>query len=585
MKRIYIKLILISLFVFAAFKALAQDSSLIKTNNLDIQVDSVGQPVIVLKDTVFTLHYSYGVLSVKQLARQMSRNLTQMAESFDPGADSLHIQLNDDHAKIFFKDRLVAYIPQLEADLSGKELPALAAAWKDGIEDAYISNISTFDQFLQYLLALILVLVVLVILNWILKKVFGRLGDYFKKRKDKFFKGLIIRNFQLFDSNDELELVYKLIFLFRLVFWLVIAILIFPFIFSFFPATKVVTYTILGYIYNPLISILRSFVQFLPNLFTILVIIFFVRFILKYLKIFFRRIEFGRVKIDGFYKDWAPTTYMLIKIFVIALAFVMVFPYMPGAQSDVFKGVSVFIGIVFSIGSTSIVGNLVAGLVITYMRPFNIGDRIRIAEVEGEIVKKTPFVIRIKTPKNEYITLPNSNVLNGHIINYNSSFDEGGIILHTTVTIGYDIPWRKVNTLLLRAADQIDYLEKKPEPFVLQKQLGDFSVAYQLNAYTKRPLDKDRIQSMLHQHIQDIFSEAGVEILSPNYMATRDGNQSTVPDYSQMQQEKGEDAIVNPKDELEEDHDEPDGASSNSKKADDSNAKEGNLGEDDPEYD
>jgi small-conductance mechanosensitive channel len=564
---------------------LANDTIQVDTGDLVVHVDSIGKPVIVAEDTVFLIHYSYGVLSVNQLADQMSQSLSQAAESFDPQSDSLRIQFGEKSARIFLGDQMIAYIPQVEADVTGKDLPVLASEWKSGIESAYVGNISTFDQLVQYGVALAIVLIVLILLNWLLKKLFGGIKNYFKNRKSRLLKGIRIRDFELFDSNDELELIYKLIWLVRIAFWLIIAFIIFPFIFSFFPATKVVTYTILGYIYDPLVSIGRSIINFLPDLFTILVIIFIVRFVLKYLKIFFRRIEFGRIKIDGFYKDWAPTTYMLLKIFIIALSFVMIFPYLPGAQSDVFKGVSVFIGIVFSIGSTSIVGNLVAGLVITYMRPFNIGDRIRIAEVEGEIVKKTPFVIRIKTPKNEYITLPNSNVLNGHIINYNSSFDEGGIILHTTVTIGYDIPWRQVNSLLLRAADQIEYLEKKPEPFVLQKSLGDFSVAYQLNAYTKRPLDKDRIQSMLHQHIQDIFSEAGVEILSPNYMATRDGNESTVPDYSQMQPRPEEDIIPDANQEIEEEHDEPDGSTSKSKKEDDSNAKSGNQGIDDPEYD
>ena len=563
----------------------ANDTIPARTQELIVQIDSIGQPVVVAKDTVFMLHYSFGSLTVKELASQMSQNLSEVSRSFNPNSDSLSVKISENNARIFFKDQMIAYIPQIEADIVGLELPVLAQTWKKGIESAYIENISTFDQLLQYGLALIIIIIVLALSNWILKRIFGRIRQYFFNRKDKLLKGVRIRNFEVFDSDDELELVYKLIFLFRLVVWLLVAIFIFPFIFSFFPATELVTYTILGYIYDPFVSIGRSIINFLPDLFTILVIIFIVRFVLKYLKIFFRRIEFGRIKIDGFYRDWAPTTYMLLKIFVIALSFVMIFPYLPGAQSDVFKGVSVFIGIIFSIGSTSIVGNLVAGLVITYMRPFNIGDRIRIAEVEGEIVKKTPFVIRIKTPKNEYITLPNSNVLNGHIINYNSSFDEGGIILHTTITIGYDVPWRKVNELFLKAADQIEYLEKKPEPFVLQKTLGDFSVAYQLNAYTKRPLDKDRIHSMLHQHIQDIFSEAGVEILSPTYMATRDGNSTTVPEYSEMQAKPEEDIIPDADPITEEDHDEPDGSGSSSRKEDDSNAKEGNMGEDDPEYD
>ena len=567
------------------FTVRASDSTQTKINELLVQIDSSGVPVTVSKDTVFFIHYSYGAMTVKQLALQMSHSLSEVAGEYEVGTDSLSVQINEKNAMIIYGDRMLAYIPQIESEVTGKSLTVLANEWKTGIEKAYVSNISTFDQLLQYGLALLIVLVFLVLLNWVLKKIFGRVKDYFKNRKDRLLKGIRLRDFELFDSDDELELIYKLIFLTRLIFWLVLTFIIFPFIFSFFPATKVVTYTILGYIYDPLVSIGHSFVNFLPDLFTIIVIVFIFRFILKYLKIFFRRIEFGRIKIDGFYKDWAPTTYMLIKIFVIALGFVMVFPYLPGAQSDVFKGVSVFIGIVFSIGSTSVVGNLVAGLVITYMRPFNIGDRIKIAEVEGEIVKKTPFVIRIRTPKNEYITLPNSNVLNGHIINYNSSFDQGGIILHTTVTIGYDVPWRKVNELLLKAADQIEHLEKDTEPFVLQKQLGDFSVAYQLNAYSKKPLYKDLIQSMLHQHIQDMFSEAGVEILSPNYMSTRDGNKSTVPNYAEMQSKPEEDTIPDIVDTAEKEHDEPDGSNGNTGKDDDRNAKSGNLGLDDPEYD
>ena len=210
----------------------------------------------------------------------------------------------------------------------------------------------------------------------------------------------------------------------------------------------------------------------------------------------------------------------------------MIFPYLPGAQSAVFKGVSVFIGVIFSIGSTSVVGNLVASLVLTYMRPFKIGDRIRVGDIEGEIVEKTAFVLRIKTPKNEYITIPNSNVMSSHITNFNRSEDEGGVILFSDITIGYEVPWRKVHEMLLKAALMTEDLENEPEPFVLQKELGDFSVNYQINAFSKRPLYKDLINSRLHQNIQDIFSEEGIEILSPNYMAQRDGNTSTVPSVS-----------------------------------------------------
>jgi small-conductance mechanosensitive channel len=331
------------------------------------------------------------------------------------------------------------------------------------------------------------------------------------------------------DSNDELELIYKLTFILRVILMLILASTLFPLIFSLFPATEEVANQLIGLVISPLTSFGMAILNYIPNLFAIFIIVYVVRIILKYLKIASQRIERGRLKINGFYPEWSKTTFDVVKVLIIALSFVMLFPYLPGAQSDVFKGVSVFIGVIFSLGSTSIIGNLVAGLVLTYMRPFKIGDRIKIADVEGEIVEKTAFVIRVKTPKNEYITIPNSNVQSSHITNYNRSMSEGGVILFTEITIGYDVPWRKVHKLLLKAADMTPDLEKKPEPFVLQKELGDHSINYQINGFTKRPLYKDLINSLLHQNIQDIFIESEIEILSPKYVASRDGSGITIP--------------------------------------------------------
>jgi len=163
------------------------------------------------------------------------------------------------------------------------------------------------------------------------------------------------------------------------------------------------------------------------------------------------------------------------------------------------------------------------------MRAFSIGDRVRIGEVTGDIVEKSLLVTRIRTTKNEIVSIPNSTVIGNHTTNFSSDAPEKGLIIHTTVTIGYDVPWRQVHDLLIHAALATDMVEKEPPPFVLQTSLDDFSVSYQINAYTKVPNKQAHLYSLLHQQIQDKFNEAGVEIMSPHYNALRDGNSVTIP--------------------------------------------------------
>jgi len=214
-----------------------------------------------------------------------------------------------------------------------------------------------------------------------------------------------------------------------------------------------------------------------------------------------------------------------------AFMFIVIFPYLPGSDSPVFRGVSVFLGILFSLGSSSAISNAVAGLVITYMRPFTIGDRIRVGDITGDVIEKTLLVTRIRTIKNEEVTLPNSSLLSVHSINFSSSASGAGLILHTTVTIGYDVPWKKVHELLTKAASATSGVSRRDDrkPFVLQTSLDDFYVSYQINAFTEEAHKMAGIYSELHQNIQDKFNEAGVEILSPHYRAARDGNMTTIP--------------------------------------------------------
>jgi len=267
-------------------------------------------------------------------------------------------------------------------------------------------------------------------------------------------------------------------------------------------------------------------------MFTIAVIVLFIFFLIRLLRFLSVQLENGSVVLKGFYSDWAKPTFNILRILLYAFMFVLIFPYLPGSHSPVFQGVSVFLGILFSLGSSSAISNMVAGLVITYMRPFKIGDRVRIGDVTGNVIEKSLLITRIRTIKNEEITVPNSTILNSHTINFSAESSSAGLILHTSVTIGYNAPWRVVHQLLIDAAMATTGVLKDKTPFVLQTSLDDFFVTYQLNAYTDQPTNQSAIYSGLHQNIQDLFNKAGVEIMSPHYRAQRDGNDSTIPPAS-----------------------------------------------------
>ncbi|WP_350329152.1 mechanosensitive ion channel family protein [Myroides marinus] len=221
--------------------------------------------------------------------------------------------------------------------------------------------------------------------------------------------------------------------------------------------------------------------------------------------------------------------------------FILIFPYLPNSDSQIFQGVSVFAGIMLSLGSTSVIGNLVAGLVITYMRPFKLGDRIKLGEFTGDVLEKTALVTRIKTPKNEVITIPNSNIMTAQTVNYSQSAREHGLILYLTIGAGYHVPWQKVHEMLYEVASRTEHVMKRQKPFIFQDQFQDFYVEYQLNVYIRDAKLSSKVYSDLRQHAQDVFAENDIEMVAPHFHFNRivDGDDSTVPlKYVKDQPEK-----------------------------------------------
>lgn len=292
-----------------------------------------------------------------------------------------------------------------------------------------------------------------------------------------------------------------------------------------FEWTRDASEAIAGFVGGIIGGMWNAFIEYLPDFFTAVVIIAIAYMIIRLCRLVFEGVERQRIKVPGFYPEWSSTSYSLLRLLIIAMTVVVVFPYLPGSDSPAFQGVSIFVGVLLSLGSTTAVANVVAGIVITYTRAFRVGDYVNISGTEGKITERTAFVTRIKTPKNVVVSMPNASIMSDKVINYSTQAKKAGITLHTAVTIGYDVPWPTVQQLLLSAAAATPDIEEDPKPFVLQTSLDDNYVAYELNAFTRRADRRPMIYSDLHANILDAFHTAGVEITSPHYRAMRDGNE------------------------------------------------------------
>ncbi len=257
--------------------------------------------------------------------------------------------------------------------------------------------------------------------------------------------------------------------------------------------------------------------SFLPNLFFLIILVVLTRYVLQAIRLFFERVGKGSISIPGFDSDWALPTERIVRLLTFAFALVIAYPYIPGSGSEAFKGITLLLGLIFSLGSPSVISNLVAGQTLAFRRAFRVGDRVKVGEHLGDVAQVRLLTTYLRSPKNEEIVIPNSLILNREVVNYSTLAPDPGLILHTTVRIGYGTPWRQVEAILLEAAARTRGLFRQPEPFVLQKSLGEFGVLYEINAYTDNAKSMMRLYSALHSNILDLFNEHGVQVMVPAY--------------------------------------------------------------------
>ncbi|MFT4791739.1 MAG: small-conductance mechanosensitive channel [Arcticibacterium sp.] len=510
----------------------AENLAVRKSTIEQLREKNIGYPVIgFFNDTLFTVYSNLGSFSAKERASAVSVRLKKIAQIRNFAADSLKQTAEYNNLNLVYADIIVMSISEDDALWANINKESIATNYQKIIAEAVIqyqneTNIVTLLK--EFGLALLVLIITFFIIKYILK-LFRWTAVKIYAQKNIHIKGIKIRDYILFDASREVS---ALITLNKILKWLVVLSIVYialPILFGIFPWTKNMAQTLFGFVLNPLKDIGLSLWGFLPNLITIIVIVIVFKYVLKGLYFLKSEIQEENLKLPGFYSDWASPTYQIIKVLVFAFMIIVIFPYLPGSDSPVFQGVSVFLGFLFTFGSAGSLSNVIAGLVLTYMRLFKIGDRVMIGGISGDVIEKNMLVTRVRTIKNEIISIPNSTVMNSHTINYSSDAPEKGLIMHSTVTIGYDVPWRDMHQVLIAAALQTPLILKEPAPFVLQTSLDDFYVSYQINAYTRESNKQAVIYSELHQNIQDLCNKAGIEIMSPHYRAARDGNQSTIP--------------------------------------------------------
>ncbi len=489
-----------------------------------IQVTFFEKPIVCLKKGSGTSSVNERVLLIEKRLESIGDDLQLNPSeiSITPENEDLHINLND-----FY----ILTLRPGDFDLLATESFEVASqSIVDNLKKIMLemraqkSPQTLIKGAIYSAIASLILIIVLIILSKIFAKIYSLI-----EVKGRIIPSLKIQNWEILNSERVIEFILGFVRVSKTLLTLLALYIYIPLILSFFPATAPMAPYIFNFIANPLKNIFQSLINFIPNFFIILVIGFFTTYTLKLIYFFFSEIERGNIEFKGFYKEWAMPSYTLIKTLVIAFSLVVIFPYIPGSDSSAFKGVSVFFGILLSIGSSSSIANLVAGVVITYMRPFQVGDIVKINDTMGKVTEKNLLITRILSNKNVDITVPNSMILGSHISNYSNHAQNGELIVSVKIACGYEVPWQIIHKLLEEAALKTQLVAHTPAPFIWHSIIEDYYMIYELNAYTSHAESMGRINSGLNQNIQDIFHENNIEMVAPAYTSIRNGNPSTLP--------------------------------------------------------
>lgn len=515
------------LFVFCHFIALYALPLYCQQSAPSEQESVSPAPVMLEGETLFYVRTGLKNLTAEDRANNILERLTALAADYAVPVEHLKVVETEISTDIVADQHLVVYFVDADAAAEGKNRKALAEETLPRIKNAVQNyrQAHSEEEIARSIGETAIATLVFILAIWVVTRIFRKLTVFARSKLR--FPGADASNLRTLATN----------FLGTIRF-LIIAVLVYLYLqssFAFLPWTRNLSLQLFSYILSPLQTIGAAALNKIPDLLFLCVLAVITHYFLRFLRLFFYLIETGRWNFERFYPEWAKPTYRIVRVLVVAFALVIAFPYVPGSSTEAFKGISLFAGILISLGSTSAISNIIAGIILIYMRPYKAGDWVMIGDTTGVVTEMSFLVTRLHTPKNEELSVSNSNVLGKDIVNYSNMAGKNGLIIHTSVTIGYGSPWKKVHELLISAALATEWIRTEPAPFVLQTALNDFFVTYEINAYTnlpahsKQPQDLQLLYSGLHRNIQDKFNEGGVEIMSPHYVQLRDGNNPAVP--------------------------------------------------------
>ena len=497
---------------------------------------SAGAWVLLDGQRVLEVRVAAGAQSPTDLARRISRELLQMARDNSRSPGDLVVEEQPPYWMVAERQADGRILPRLAVDeraarrfdLSQR---ALAELYRDQLQAAirqYRSRHSLQAWLRGTALAL---LVLLIYLGWLLwqRQLHGRLHRLLLQRSP----ALHVGSTQLLDPAQLRPILLLALNLLHWTLLLLISYLLIPLLLGFFPPTQILAAGLRSQILAVLRALGAALFAVVPNLLAVGLILGLTVLLLRASNAWFRALDQERVRLPGFYPEWGRPTGRIAAVLIVMAGLVVAYPYIPGTGSRTFQGAGLFVGLLAALGSSAVAANIISGLMLIYTRAFQEGDRVEINGVLGVVQDRALLVTRICTPRHELVSIPNSTVIGASIINFSLASREiyRPVAVATTVTIGYDVPWRQVHALLLAAARSVDGISTDPEPFVLQTSLNDFHISYELNASVVDVNQYRETLSALLGAIQDQFAAADVEILSPGYHAMRNGNRSTVPPH------------------------------------------------------
>lgn len=492
---------------------------------------TTGAPVVVAGDTIFTIYASMGGRSAIDRAESIAETIGKIGNDRRLERDSVYALDNEMYVDIMYGDKVIMSLTEQDALWEGVSREELALRYVPVLEHKieYLRDENSFWQVVRRGVLFVVVLFSQYLTFKLINYLFRRLRRRIIQFKQRRMKAFVVRDYELLNTRRLSRVLIFASNVLRCFILLLVLIFTVPILFAIFPQTEDLAMKIFFYIIDPIKMVLVSVVEYIPNLFIIVVIWYCVRYLVKGCRYIASEIENDKLRISGFYPEWAQPTFNIVRFLLYAFMIAMIYPYLPGAHSGVFQGISVFVGLIVSLGSSTVISNFIAGFVITYMRPFRTGDFIKVKDTLGNVIEKTPFVTRLRTIKNEVVTIPNSFIMSSDTVNYSSSARQYGLIVHTVMTMGYDVPWRRVHQLLIDAALKTPGVTPHPRPFVLELELNDNYMCYQINAYIHNADNMPQITSDLLQNIQDNFHDAGIDLVAPHFYSARDNSSTPSP--------------------------------------------------------